>query len=319
LTETTAIRTLSERIQANVARVIIGKEKAIELALVALFCEGHLLAEDVPGTGKTMLTRALAASVGAGFNRIQFTPDLLPTDVTGVSIFNLKSQTFEFRAGPIMGNIVLADEINRATPRTQSALLEAMEERQVTVDGVAHKLPRPFLVLATQNPIEQEGTFPLPEAQLDRFFLKLGLGYPSVEDEDAMLARLQHGHPIESLTHVATPEELLAVQQQVRAIHVTDDVRRYVAELVHATRRHPDAAIGASPRGSIALFRAAQALAGIRGRGYVIPDDVKQVAQPVLGHRIILKPESHLRGRTAEQIVKSVLEQVAAPVEAGAK
>jgi MoxR-like ATPase len=319
VTETTAIRTLSERIQANVAKVIIGKAQAIELALVALFCEGHLLAEDVPGTGKTMLTRALAASVGASFNRIQFTPDLLPTDVTGVSIFNLKSQAFEFKAGPIMGNIVLADEINRATPRTQSALLEAMEERQVTVDGVPHKLPRPFLVLATQNPIEQEGTFPLPEAQLDRFFLKLGLGYPSVEDEDAMLARLQHGHPIESLSSVATPEELLAVQQQVRSIHVSDDIRRYVAELVHATRRHPDAAIGASPRGSIALFRAAQALAGIRGRGYVIPDDVKQVAQPVLAHRIILRPESHLRGRTAEQVVKAVLEQVAAPVEAEAK
>jgi MoxR-like ATPase len=315
----TAINELAGRIQANVASVIIGKEQTIELALVALFCEGHLLAEDVPGTGKTMLTRALAGSVGAAFNRIQFTPDLLPTDVTGVSIYNQKSQAFEFRAGPIMSNIVLADEINRATPRTQSALLEVMEERQVTVNGVAHKVPRPFLVFATQNPIEQEGTFPLPEAQLDRFFLKLGLGYPTVEQEDAMLARLQYGHPIESLRPVATPEELLAAQQAVREIHVSDDVRRYVAELVHATRRHPDAAIGASPRGSLSLFRAAQALAAIRGRAFVLPDDVKAMAAPVLSHRIILKPESQLRGRTAEQVVKSVLESVAAPVETEAK
>jgi MoxR-like ATPase len=315
----TAVKELAGRIQANVASVIIGKEQTIELALVALFCEGHLLAEDVPGTGKTSLTRALAGSVGAAFNRIQFTPDLLPTDVTGVSIYNQKSQAFEFRAGPIMASIVLADEINRATPRTQSALLEVMEERQVTVDGVAHKVPRPFLVFATQNPIEQEGTFPLPEAQLDRFFLKLGLGYPTVAEEDAMLARLQFSHPIEALRPVATPEELLAAQQAVRAIHVSDDVRRYVAELVHATRRHPDAAIGASPRGSLSLFRAAQALAAIRGRSFVLPDDVKAMAAPVLSHRIILKPESQLRGRTAEQVVKSVLESVAAPVETEAK
>jgi MoxR-like ATPase len=319
VTETAAIRALATRIQANVETVIIGKAKVIELALVALFCEGHLLAEDVPGTGKTMMTRALAASIGGVFNRIQFTPDLLPTDVTGVSVFNLKSQSFEFKPGPIMGNVVLADEINRATPRTQSALLECMEERQVTVDGVAHKVPRPFMVFATQNPIEQEGTFPLPEAQLDRFFLKLNLGYPDVEQEDALLARLQHGHPIDTIQAVATPAELLAAHEQVRAVHVSDDVRRYVAELVHATRRHPDAAIGASPRGSIALFRGAQALAAIRDRGYVIPDDVKEIAQPILNHRIIMKPESQLRGRTAAQVVATVLSQVAAPVEAEAR
>jgi MoxR-like ATPase len=318
VTEVAGIRDLAARIQANVETVIIGKQPVIELALVALLCEGHLLAEDVPGTGKTMMTRALAASIGGEFNRIQFTPDLLPSDVTGVSVFNLKSQVFEFKAGPIMGNVVLADEINRATPRTQSALLECMEERQVTVDGVAHKLPRPFLVLATQNPIEQEGTYPLPEAQLDRFFLKLNLGYPTVEQEDALLARLQYGHPIETIQAVATPEELREAQAKVREVHVSDDVRRYVAELVHATRRHADAAIGASPRGSIALFRAAQALAAVRGRGYAIPDDVKEMALPVLGHRIIMKPESQLRGRTAAQVVQAVLSQVAAPVEAEA-
>lgn len=309
------VQELAHRIQQNVATVIIGKEQVIELALVALLCEGHLLAEDVPGTGKTMLTRALAASVGAAFNRIQFTPDLLPTDVTGVSIYNQRTQAFEFRPGPVMANIVLADEINRATPRTQSALLECMEERQVTVDGVAHKLSRPFLVFATQNPVEQEGTFPLPEAQLDRFFLKLSLGYPSLDEEDAMLVRLQLGHPIERVQPVASTDELLAAQQAVREVHVADDVRRYVAELVQATRRHPDAAIGASPRGSLALFRAAQALAAVRGRGYVLPDDVKTMAVPVLGHRVILKPESQLRGRTAAQLVEAVLASVAAPVE----
>ncbi|HYG59467.1 MAG TPA: MoxR family ATPase [Symbiobacteriaceae bacterium] len=318
MAEVAAVMNLARRIQENVAKVIIGKDKVIELALAALFCEGHLLAEDVPGTGKTMMTRALAASVGASFNRIQFTPDLLPTDVTGVSVFNLKTQAFEFKPGPIMGHIVLADEINRATPRTQSALLECMEERQVTVDGLAHKLPRPFLVFATQNPIEQEGTFPLPEAQLDRFFLKLTLGYPSVAEEDAMLARLQHGHPIDSIASVASPAELLAVQGLVREVHVADDVRRYVAELVHATRRHADAAIGASPRGSLALFKAVQALAAIGGRSYVIPDDVKAMAMPVLCHRIILRPESQLRGRTAQQVVRSVLESVPVPVEAEA-
>jgi len=319
VTESAAIKALATRIQDNVQTVIIGKEQVIELALVALLCEGHLLAEDVPGTGKTMLTRALAASVGAAFNRIQFTPDLLPTDVTGVSIFNQKTQGFEFRPGPIMANIVLADEINRATPRTQSALLECMEERQVTVDGTARKLPRPFLVFATQNPIEQEGTFPLPEAQLDRFFLKLTLGYPTVEQEDALLSRLQHGHPIEKIGSVATAEELLEMQGRVRNVHVSDDVRRYVAELVHATRRHPDAAIGASPRGSLSLFRGAQALAAIRGRGYVVPDDVKALAQPVLGHRIIMRPESQLRGRTAAQVVAAVLATVPVPVEAEAR
>ncbi len=311
-----AVHALAGRIKENVQKVLVGKDPVIELALVALLCEGHLLAEDVPGTGKTMLTRALAASVGASFHRIQFTPDLLPSDVTGVSIYNQKSQEFEFRPGPIMAQIVLADEINRATPRTQSALLECMEERQVTVDGVSRPLPRPFLVFATQNPVEQEGTFPLPEAQLDRFFLKLALGYPTVEEEDAMLARLQHSHPIEGLGAVTTPEELLAMQGAVRGVHVGDEVRRYVAEVVHATRRHEDAAIGASPRGSLALFRAAQALAALRGRGFVTPDDIKAVALPVLGHRIVMRPESQLRGRTPERVIQAVLASVAVPVEA---
>ncbi|MFZ5817950.1 MAG: AAA family ATPase [Bacillota bacterium] len=313
--QSASVEELARRIQANVARVLIGKEPVMELALVALLCEGHLLAEDVPGTGKTMMTRALALSVGAQFSRIQFTPDLLPSDVTGVSIFNQKSGDFEFRPGPIVAQVVLADEINRATPRTQSALLECMEERQITVDGVTRKLPRPFLVFATQNPVEQEGTFPLPEAQLDRFFLKLSLGYPSLEEEDAMLARMQHGHPIEALEPVAGPEELLAAQAAVREVHVADEVRRYIAALVQATRRHEDAAIGASPRGSLSLFRAAQALAAIRGRSYVIPDDVKAMALPVLGHRIVLKPESRLRGRSAERLVGAVLAAVEAPVE----
>ncbi len=316
MTGSAQIGELARRVTANVERVMIGKAPVIEMALIALLCEGHLLAEDVPGTGKTMLTRALATSVGAQFSRIQFTPDLLPSDVTGVSIYNQKSGEFEFRAGPIMAQIVLADEINRATPRTQSALLECMEERQVTVDGVTRKLPRPFLVFATQNPVEQEGTFPLPEAQLDRFFLKLSLGYPTVEEEDALLARLQFGHPIERLEPVARPDELLAMQQAVRQIHVADDVRRYITELVHATRGHEDAAIGASPRGSLSLFRAAQARAAARGREYVTPDDVKAMAVPVLAHRLVLKPESRLRGRSAERVIQQVLAAVPAPVEA---
>lgn len=310
------VQQLAQRVQKNVGRVLIGKEAVIHGALVALLCEGHLLAEDVPGTGKTMLTRALAISLGAQFSRIQFTPDLLPSDVTGLSIYNQKTGEFEFRPGPIVAQVVLADEINRATPRTQSALLECMEERQITVDGTTRKLPRPFLVFATQNPVEQEGTFPLPEAQLDRFFLKLSLGYPSLDEEDAMLARLQGGHPIEQLSAAASPAELIAAQAAVRTVHVADDLRRYIAALVHATRRHADAALGASPRGSLALFRATQALAAIRGRSYAIPDDVKEMARPVLEHRIVLRPESRLRGRTARRVVEAVLAEVEPPVEA---
>ena len=308
------VAALAAKIVTNVEKVIIGKLQPIRLALVAYLCEGHILMEDVPGVAKTMLARALAKSIGCTFKRIQCTPDLLPTDVTGVSVFNQKTAEFEFRSGPIFAQTVLADEINRATPRTQSALLEAMGERRVTVDGQSYTLKPPFLVLATQNPIDHEGTFPLPEAQLDRFLIRLNLGYPSIVEEGKMLERLQLGHPIDDLGAVATAAEILAAQQTVREIFVDPKVRQYVLDIVHATRQHDDVHLGGSPRASIALFRTAQALAAINGRNFVLPDDVKKMALPVLGHRLILRPESRLRKVTAATVVNGVLVEAPVPI-----
>ena len=304
------VRRFAETIIENVERVIVGKRRAIELTVVALLCEGHVLIEDVPGVGKTMLARAIAISLGSTFKRLQCTPDLLPNDVTGVSVFNQKTGEFEFRPGPAFVNVLLADEINRATPRTQSALLECMGERQVTVDGVTHILPHPFLVLATQNPIEYEGTFPLPEAQLDRFLIRLRIGYPSFEDEGQMLLNLQRVHPIETIGQVVDGNRLPELQRQVWEVHIDDTVRNYIVRLVQATRTHPDLALGASPRGSIALFKSAQAWAALHGRSFVLPDDVKSLAVPTLAHRLIIRPESALRNRTTEQVVEELLEQV---------
>lgn len=304
----------ASKVIANVEKVIVGKRQQVLLSLVSYFCEGHLLIEDVPGVAKTMLARALARSIGCTFKRLQCTPDLLPTDVTGASIFNQKTGDFEFRAGPIFGQIVLTDEINRTTPRTQSALLEAMAERRVTVDGQTYNLKPPFMVLATQNPIDHEGTFPLPEAQLDRFLIRISLGYPSQEEEGRMLERLQHGHPIDDLSPVVTAADIVACQQAVRAVFVDDKVRQYLLDIIQATRRHEDVHLGASPRASIALFRTGQALAAVSGRDFVLPDDIKRMAPAVLGHRLILKPESRLRKRTAAAIVGEILTEARVPV-----
>jgi MoxR-like ATPase len=300
----------------NVERVIVGKRDVIDLVLVALLVEGHILFEDVPGTGKTMLARALATSLGGSFKRIQFTPDLLPNDVTGVSIFNQRTQEFEFREGPIFTNVLLADEINRATPRTQSALLESMGEHQVTVEGEARVLARPFLVIATQNPIEYEGTFPLPEAQLDRFWMRVRMGYPSVEAERTILDAQRGEHPIERLQQVVGPDDLIRHQREVWGVHVEASVRDYILSLVRATREHPDLTLGASPRGALALYKAAQAYAAMRGRDFVVPDDVKALATPTLAHRIILRPEAALRGRSAENVLNGVLENTPLPLTA---
>jgi len=304
----TSLQDFVGKIVGNVEQVIVGKREAIELLMVALLCEGHVLIEDVPGVGKTMLARSMAISLGGAFKRLQCTPDLLPNDVTGVSIFNQQAGQFEFRPGPIFVNVLLADEINRATPRTQSALLEAMQEQQVTVDGVTRPLPRPFLVLATQNPIEYEGTFPLPEAQLDRFLMRLAVGYPSGVDEKTILVNLQHEHPITRLQPVVDGQALLAFQQQVWDVHVDDTLQEYIVRLVTATRQHPDLTLGGSPRASLALFKTAQALAALRGRDHVIPDDIKYLVSVTLAHRLIVRPEAELRGRTGLTVLKDVVE-----------
>jgi MoxR-like ATPase len=309
------IAEVARDVRENILKVIVGKPDVIDLALVAILCEGHMLIEDVPGIGKTTLAKAIAASTGCSFSRIQYTPDLLPSDVTGISTYNQKLQEFVFRPGPIMSQIVLADEINRATPRTQAALLEAMQEQQVTVDGVTYRLPRPFLVLATQNPIELEGTFPLPEAQLDRFLLKLAIGYPDEQEEHRMLLRFEHDDPLKTLRPVTTPEELLALQGQVRRVRVEASVRGYVVDVVRATRTSDDIQVGVSPRGTLALYHCAQALAAVRGRDFVLPDDVKLLAPYVLTHRVLISPSTRLRGRRLADVLMDVIETVPVPVE----
>lgn len=308
-----AVKELAEKIIANVELVIVGKTDAIEETVIGLLCRGHLLIEDVPGTGKTVLAKCLARSVGCSFNRIQFTPDMLPSDVTGVSIFNQKTREFEFRPGPVMAQIVLTDEINRATPKTQSALLEAMEEYQVTVDGVTHPTPKPFMVLATQNPIEYEGTFPLPEAQMDRFLARISLGYPSPAKEVDMIEQQQIVHPLESLKRVVTVKALLKAQDEVRHVKVSDELKRYIVDLVSASRGHSEIYLGASPRGSLALFRMAQAKAALSGRGYVVPDDIKAMAEAALAHRLIVGSAARIREVDAREVVREILGNVPVP------
>ncbi len=307
------LQAFGERLISNLEKVIIGKRPTLDLITIGLLSQGHVLIEDVPGVGKTVLARTLAKSVTSTFSRIQFTPDMLPSDVTGVSIFNQETRKFEFRPGPLLGQIVLADEINRATPKTQAALLEAMEERQITIDGVTHILPQPFMVLATQNPIEYEGTFPLPEAQLDRFLLHLQLGYPALSSEIEILELQQRRHPLESIEAVLSNEEVLEAIGAVKEIYVSDAVKRYIVELTQHTRRSPDVHLGASPRGSLALFRTGQARAALQGRNYVLPDDIKTLAVPVLGHRIIVGPAARMRELSADQIVHEIAHSLPVP------
>ncbi len=302
-------------LRENIQKVIVGKDEPILLTLVSVLCEGHVLIEDVPGIGKTTLARALASSLGLTYRRIQFTPDLLPSDITGLSWFNQKTQEFEFRPGPVMSQVVLADEINRATPRTQSALLEAMQERQVTVDGVTRPQPRPFLVLATQNPIELEGTFPLPEAQIDRFILRVEIGYPSEEEENNILERFRSDDPLEDVEAVTTPEEVLKLQEQRKVIRIEESIRNYIVKVARATREHAEIELGASPRATLALYQTSQAWAAIQGRDYVLPDDVKFMAPHVLTHRLMISTQAQLRGRRPEEMVADIVDSVPVPVE----
>ncbi len=307
------VQELAERIASSVSQVILGKGNEIRLTTLGLLCRGHILLEDIPGVGKTMMAKSLARAVGCTFNRIQFTPDMLPSDITGVSIFNPKTREFEFRPGPIMAQIVLADEINRATPKTQSALLEAMEEGQMTVDGVTYRLSNPFLIMATQNPIEYEGTFPLPEAQLDRFLMRIQMGYPQPADELRILASQQYQHPIQNLQQVVSLKELLSAQQLIKDVYVANEVQQYIINLITASRRHPDVYLGSSPRGSLALFRASQARAAMSGRDFVIPDDVKALAEVTLAHRIIVGPAARIKNITSRTIVGEILQSTPVP------
>jgi MoxR-like ATPase len=313
--EISQVQDMARLVRQSVSHVMVGKDQVIDLLLVALLCEGHVLFEDVPGIGKTTMAKALSKSLGCSFQRIQFTPDLLPSDITGITFYNQKTGDFEFRPGPLLAQVVLADEINRATPRTQSALLEAMEERQITVERETLALPRPFLVIATQNPVEQEGTFPLPEAQLDRFMLRLRLDYPTHEEERAIVQRFKESQPMQDLKPVISADDLKYLQEAIRRVHIDTAVENYIVEVVRATRTHSAVELGASPRGTLALYRASQALAALRGRTYVIPDDVKQLAQPVLAHRLLASSQARMHGRVMEQIVEDVLKSVAVPVE----
>ncbi len=308
-----SVQEIAERIAITVGEVILGKSNEIRLTALGLLCRGHILLEDIPGVGKTMMAKSLARAVGCAFNRIQFTPDMLPSDITGVSIYNPKTREFEFRPGPIMAQIVLADEINRATPKTQSALLEAMEEGQMTVDGVTYRLSNPFLIMATQNPIEYEGTFPLPEAQLDRFLIRVQMGYPQPADELRILASQQYQHPIQNLQQVVTLKELLSAQQQIKDVFVANEVQQYIINLITASRRHPDVYLGSSPRGSLALFRTSQARAAMTGRDFVIPDDVKALAEVTLAHRIIVGPAARIKNITSRTIVQEILQNTPVP------
>ena len=308
-----SVKSFSDKVKTNINKVIIGKNNTLDLAVICLLCKGHLLIEDIPGVGKTMLARSLARTIGGSFGRIQFTPDMLPSDITGVSIYNQATKEFEFRSGPIMSEIVLADEINRATPKTQSALLEAMQENQVTVDGFTHNLPTLFMILATQNPIEHEGTFRLPEAQIDRFLMRVSLGYPDQESEVELLDLQQYTHPIDELESVLTVEEVLKAQQDLRSVYLSAALKQYIVSVVWATREHPEVYLGASPRGSLGLYRASQALAATLGRDYVIPDDIKQIAPTVLGHRLILAPGARLQDMNESVILDEILEKVPVP------